>query len=347
MDFKKKINFFEKNKFFCELIEKNNEGLEIIRGLIIFVLDILMNYNTNFFMFFFDIDADTKKYNLLIIFSFFILLSEILSKTKIYSELINLTKIIIYAIHLIILIIITVVLLKKNKMWGWSFYFFLMVFNFLMIIGIIKNIYVFYNNNNLEKSEKNNFNEIKEENTFNETKNENTFNEINENNFDKKNEINDENNYLINKYAILKKLTFIFDCKKLFFGKHRLIHAIHAITMLLMYVLLFFNTDLYDLFLSDVGGFSKFILILIIILICFVEICYMNEKAIFSLYFFYYIIFVVISLFSLPNKSTWSLPFHILLHLINTNIFINLKLNAFSKMEKTKLKINEKNKKLE
>ena len=49
MDFKKKINFFEKNKFFCELIEKNNEGLEIIRGLIIFVLDILMNYNTNFF----------------------------------------------------------------------------------------------------------------------------------------------------------------------------------------------------------------------------------------------------------------------------------------------------------
>jgi len=53
MDFKKKINFFEKNKFFCELIEKNNEGLEIIRGLIIFVLDILMNYNTNFFMFFF------------------------------------------------------------------------------------------------------------------------------------------------------------------------------------------------------------------------------------------------------------------------------------------------------
>ena len=52
MDFKKKINFFEKNKFFCELIEKNNEGLEIIRGLIIFVLDILMNYNTNFFMFF-------------------------------------------------------------------------------------------------------------------------------------------------------------------------------------------------------------------------------------------------------------------------------------------------------
>ena len=118
MDFKKKI------KFFCELIEKNNEGLEIIRGLIIFVLDILMNYNTNFFMFFFDIDADTKKYNLLIIFSFFILLSEILSKTQIYSELINLTKIIIYAIHLIILIIITVVLLKKNKMWGWSFYFF-------------------------------------------------------------------------------------------------------------------------------------------------------------------------------------------------------------------------------
>ena len=101
-------------------------------------------------------------------------------------------------------------------MWGWSFYFFLMVFYFLMIIGIIKNIYVFYNNNNLEKSEKNNFNEIKEENTFNETKNENTFNEINENNFDKKNEINDENNYLINKYAILKKLTFIFDCKKLF-----------------------------------------------------------------------------------------------------------------------------------
>ena len=154
MDFKKKINFFEKNKFFCELIEKNNEGLEIIRGLIIFVLDILMNYNTNFFMFFFDIDADTKKYNLLIIFSFFILLSEILSKTQIYSELVNLTKIIIYAIHLIILIIITVVLLKKNKMWGWSFYFFLMVFNFLMIIGIIKNIYVFYNNNNLEKSEK-------------------------------------------------------------------------------------------------------------------------------------------------------------------------------------------------
>ena len=118
MDFKKKINFFEKNEFFCELIEKNNEGLEIIRGLIIFVLDILMNYNTNFFMFFFDIDADTKKYNLLIIFSFFILLSEILSKTQIYSELINLTKIIIYAIHLIILIIITVVLLKKNKMWG-------------------------------------------------------------------------------------------------------------------------------------------------------------------------------------------------------------------------------------
>ena len=81
MDFKKKINFFEKNKFFCELIEKNNEGLEIIRGLIIFVLDILMNYNTNFFMFFFDIDADTKKYNLLFcsssslnIFIFFLLL---------------------------------------------------------------------------------------------------------------------------------------------------------------------------------------------------------------------------------------------------------------------------------
>ena len=25
-------------------------------------------------------------------------------------------------------------------MWGWSFYFFLMVFNFLIIIGVIKNI---------------------------------------------------------------------------------------------------------------------------------------------------------------------------------------------------------------
>ena len=123
MDFKKKFNFFE-NKFFHELIYKNNEGLEILLGFIIFVVDILMNYNTNFFMFFFDIDADTKIYNLLIIFSFFILLSEILSKTQFYLEIANLIKIIMYVIHLIILIIITFILLKKNNMWGWSFYFF-------------------------------------------------------------------------------------------------------------------------------------------------------------------------------------------------------------------------------
>ena len=112
-----------------------------------------------------------------------------------------------------------------------------------------------------------------------------------------------------------------------------MIHVIHANTIFLMYILLYFNTDLYDLLLSDVGGFSKFILILIIILICFVEIYYLNERVIFLLYYFHYIIFVLISLFSLPNKSTWSLPFHILLNLINTNNLINLKLNAFLKNE--------------
>ena len=75
-------------------------------------------------MFFFDIDADTKINNLLIIFSFFILLSEILSKTQFYLKIANLIKIIIYVIHLIILIFITFILLKKNKMWVWSFYSF-------------------------------------------------------------------------------------------------------------------------------------------------------------------------------------------------------------------------------
>ena len=34
-------------------------------------------------------------------------------------------------------------------MWGWSFYFFLMEFNFLIIIGIIKNIFLINLDNNL------------------------------------------------------------------------------------------------------------------------------------------------------------------------------------------------------
>lgn len=80
------------------MVYRNNKGLEILRGFIIFAVDILMNYNTNFIMFFFDIDADTKIYNLLIIFSCFILLSEILSKTQFYLEIANLIKIIIYVI---------------------------------------------------------------------------------------------------------------------------------------------------------------------------------------------------------------------------------------------------------
>ena len=108
-----------------------------------------------------------------------------------------------------------------------------------------------------------------------------------------------------------------------------MIHVIHATLMFLMYILLYFNTNLYDLLLSDVSSFSKFILILI--LICFVEICYFDDNITFLLYFFYYIIFIIISLFSIPNRSTWSLPFHIFLYLINTNILINLKLNTISK----------------
>ena len=141
----KNFNIFE--NIFLHNFNKNNEGLQIIRGCIIFIIDILMNYNSNFFMFFFDIETDTKIYNLLIIFSFFILLSEILSYYKFYQKAINITKIFVYVIHLIILITISFILLKKNQMWGWSFYFFLMVFNFLIIIGVIKNIIsnIFFN----------------------------------------------------------------------------------------------------------------------------------------------------------------------------------------------------------
>ena len=88
------------------------------------------------------------------------------------------------------------------------FLFFLMVFNFLIIVGIIKNISIFYNNN-LEKYEIiQSFNS--EENNFNK------FFELNEENYFAKNE-NAENNSLIKKSEILKKLTFIFDFKNLFF----------------------------------------------------------------------------------------------------------------------------------
>ena len=113
MDFKN-FNIFEKN-IFLHNFNKNNEGLQIICGCIIFIIDILMNYNSNFFMFFFDIETDTKIYNLLIIFSFFILLSEILSYYKFYQKAINIAKIFIYIIHLIILITISFILLKKIK----------------------------------------------------------------------------------------------------------------------------------------------------------------------------------------------------------------------------------------
>ena len=195
-------------------------------------------------------------------------------------------------------------------MGGWSYYFFLMIFNFLIIIGIIKNISIFYiNDNNLENNKsdilndenfiKNNImekeNEIK--NVFSSNLENNKSDILNAENFDKNNIMEEENdiknvfslkknNSLIEKFEMLKKLKFIFYCKNLIFDKHRMIHAIHAITMLLMHILLYFNTDLYDLLLSDVGGFSKFILILIIILIYFVEIYYLDERAIFLLYFF-------------------------------------------------------------
>ena len=58
----------------------------------------------------------------------------------------------LYTVYTISLMIITFILLKKNQLWGWSFYLFLIIFFCIMTIDSIK-FFLKNKNNNFENKE--------------------------------------------------------------------------------------------------------------------------------------------------------------------------------------------------
>ena len=270
-----KLNYF---KYFTNIshifikLYNNYELRHIIHSNIIFIINLLIKYEKKISIFFFDIDIQAS--NLLLIISFSISLLEILSTQK---KIISLTLIMImiallYTVYTISLMIITFILLKKNQLWGWSFYLFLIIFFCIMTIDSIK-FFLKNKNNNFENKEVEinilNKNEeieniCEDDGDKKKLKNKEIKNSLSENN-----DVISENNPKTDSDKIILLKNFKKENKFLNFNEiiDLILTKFHAILVFSINILLYFNENLYDFFLYDMNSFFWYILIIIIFVI--------------------------------------------------------------------------------